>query len=77
MGLIQVLDAEQVAAWVEQAVRENPEAIKTILTNPKKAKASEGFLRGQVMRASGGKADPKLAGELLAKKIEEIRSSAG
>ena len=77
MGLIQVLDTEQVAAWVEQAVRENPEAIQTILTNPKKAKASEGFLRGQVMRASGGKADPKLAGELLAEKIEEIRSSAG
>jgi Asp-tRNA(Asn)/Glu-tRNA(Gln) amidotransferase B subunit len=29
-----------------------------------------GFLRGAVMKASGGKADPKMVGELLEKKLK-------
>ena len=33
--------------------------------NEKKVRASSGFLRGQVMKLSGGKADPKLTGELI------------
>ncbi|MHC4065208.1 MAG: Asp-tRNA(Asn)/Glu-tRNA(Gln) amidotransferase subunit GatB, partial [Planctomycetota bacterium] len=75
MGLVRVSDLAQLDQWVDQAVAANETAVRTILTNPKKARASEGFLRGQVMRLSGGKADPKLAGELIAKKIEQIRAS--
>jgi len=74
LGILQERDAGAVERWVDEAVAANEQAVQTILTNPKKAKASEGFLRGQVMRLSGGKADPKLAGELIARKIAEIRS---
>jgi len=75
MGVIQVRDGEQMAAWVEQAIAANPDAVQTVLNNPKKAAAAEGFLRGQVMRISGGRADPKLAGELIAQRIDGIRTS--
>jgi aspartyl-tRNA(Asn)/glutamyl-tRNA(Gln) amidotransferase subunit B len=75
LGLVKVLDVDQTAAWVDQALAQNESAIESILTNPKKAKASEGFLRGQVMRISGGKADPALVGELIAQKIAERRGS--
>ena len=50
LGLIQVADVNQLAQWVEQAIAENPSAVETILTNRKKAKAGQGFLRGQVIR---------------------------
>ena len=77
MGLVRVADLEQMARWVDEAIATNQDAVQTILTRPKKAKASQGFLRGQVMRLSGGKADPRLAGELIAKRIKEIKSAAG
>ncbi len=77
LGLVRVVDTDQTAQWVEEALAANEKAVKTVLTNPKKAKASEGFLRGQVMRISGGQADPKLAGEMIARRIEEIRKSSG
>jgi hypothetical protein len=74
LGLVKVQDVSQTEAWVRQALQENPEAVQTVLTNPKKAKASEGFLRGQVMKLSGGKADGKLVGELIQKLIQDLRS---
>ena len=77
MGLIQVQDAGQLEAWVDRAIADNQEAVRTILTNPKKAKASEGFLRGQVMKMSHGKAAPKLAGELIAEKLRQIKAASG
>jgi len=55
--------------WVDEAIAANPAAVETVKTNPKKAQASLGFLRGAVMKASAGKADPKLVGELLQKKL--------
>jgi len=77
MGLVRVSDSSQIDEWVDQVLAANERAVQTILTDPKKAQAGEGFLRGQVMRLSGGKADPRLAGELIARRIEEIKSSAG
>lgn len=77
LGVVQETDVATHQAWVNQAIADNQEAVKTILTNPKKAKASEGFLRGQVMKMSGGKADPKLAGELIAEKLQQIKAAAG
>jgi aspartyl-tRNA(Asn)/glutamyl-tRNA(Gln) amidotransferase subunit B len=70
LGVIQVRDVAQTEAWVEQAIAANPNAVETYKNNPKKAQASMGFLRGAVMKASGGKADPKMVGELLEKKLK-------
>ncbi len=73
LGLIQVVDEEELAKWVDAAIAANEKAVQTILTNPKKAKASEGFLRGQVMKISSGKADPGRAGELIAKRVAGLK----
>jgi aspartyl-tRNA(Asn)/glutamyl-tRNA(Gln) amidotransferase subunit B len=68
-GLIQVRDVGATEKWVEEAMAANPLAVETCKTNPKKRQASMGFLRGAVMKLSQGKADPKLVGELLEKKL--------
>ncbi len=64
-GLLQVRDESATQAWVEQALAANPQAVKDAQTNPKKRQAAVGFLRGQVMKLSGGRADPKLVGEMI------------
>ena len=71
MGLVQVQDVGQMEAWVDEAIAANEQAFKDAVGNPKKAQKAAGFLRGQVMRISGGKADPKLVGEIIEKKIAE------
>jgi aspartyl-tRNA(Asn)/glutamyl-tRNA(Gln) amidotransferase subunit B len=75
LGLLQVRDEAATWAWVEQAFAENPQAVADALgDNVKKSKAAPGFLRGVVMKLSGGKADPKLAGELIEAKLANLRS---
>ncbi len=69
-GLVQVRDVGQTEKWVEEALAANPNAVDTYKNNPKKKEASLGFLRGAVMKASKGKADPKLVGELLVKRLD-------
>ncbi|HPC23275.1 MAG TPA: Asp-tRNA(Asn)/Glu-tRNA(Gln) amidotransferase GatCAB subunit B, partial [Phycisphaerae bacterium] len=57
--------------WVDQALAANAQAVQDAIANPKKIKAARGFLTGQVMKLSGGKADPKIVGELIEKKLAE------
>jgi aspartyl-tRNA(Asn)/glutamyl-tRNA(Gln) amidotransferase subunit B len=71
MGLVQVRDEGQMQAWVDEAFAANEKAVQDALTNPKKAKASRGFLTGQVMKLSGGKADPKIVGRLIEEKLTQ------
>jgi aspartyl-tRNA(Asn)/glutamyl-tRNA(Gln) amidotransferase subunit B len=68
-GLIQVRDVGATEKWVDEALAANPKAVEDYRNNPKKKQASLGFLRGAVMKASQGKADPKMVGELLEKKL--------
>jgi aspartyl-tRNA(Asn)/glutamyl-tRNA(Gln) amidotransferase subunit B len=74
LGLVQVQDTDQTAAWVDKAFAANEQAVKDALSNPKKTKAAAGFLRGQVMRISGGKADPKLVGQLIEEKLTSLKA---
>jgi aspartyl-tRNA(Asn)/glutamyl-tRNA(Gln) amidotransferase subunit B len=71
-GLIQVRDTGQMQAWVDQAFAANEKAVQDALANPKKKQQARGFLTGQVMKISGGKADPKMVGELIDKKLGEM-----
>lgn len=73
LGLIQERDEGAMAAWVEEAIRANPAAVEEVHRRGPKHDKSLGFLRGQVMKLSQGKADPRLAGELLARRIAELR----
>ena len=72
LGLIQIQDAGATEAWVAKAFEENAGAVQDAVSNPKKAKAAAGFLRGQVMKLSGGKADPRLIGELIDKRLADL-----
>jgi aspartyl-tRNA(Asn)/glutamyl-tRNA(Gln) amidotransferase subunit B len=69
LQLRQVRDTNQTQAWVDQAFSDNEKAVRDALSNPKKAKAAPGFLRGQVMRISKGRADPKIVGQLIDEKL--------
>jgi aspartyl-tRNA(Asn)/glutamyl-tRNA(Gln) amidotransferase subunit B len=71
LGLVKVVDKGETEGWVEEAFAANEQAVADAKSNPKKAKAAAGFLRGQVMRISGGKADPKLVGELIEQRLAE------
>jgi len=58
----QIGDADQLEAVLDRIIAENPDAVE----NFKKGKTqAAGFLIGQAMRASKGKANPKLLRELL------------
>ncbi len=60
--LLQLSDAGALQEIIDQVLADNPEAAEKLKQGDEKVL---GFLVGQVMRASGGKADPKLARELL------------
>ena len=51
-------DRDAIAAAVEAALAANPKAIEDLKGGKKKPEAVKGFLRGQVMKQTGGKADP-------------------
>ena len=72
---MQVQDAGATAAWVEQAIRENASAVQDALSNPKKAEKAVAFLRGQVMKISAGKADPKMVGEVIQLRLREMQGT--
>ncbi|UCE59212.1 MAG: Asp-tRNA(Asn)/Glu-tRNA(Gln) amidotransferase subunit GatB [Phycisphaerales bacterium] len=75
LGLLQEHDRETTVRWVEEVFASNNRAVEDALTNPKKTKAAVGFLHGQVMQTSGGKADPRLVAELVERKLAELRSN--
>jgi len=67
-GLGQISDAGEIEKEVAQAIRNNPQAVADYKAGKKQ---SLKFLVGQVMRATGSRANPKLVNELLEKKLEE------
>ena len=71
-GYGMVSDREAIAAAIDAALASNPKAIEDLKGGKKKPDAVKGFLRGQVMKQTGGKADPALVGELLDAKLAEL-----
>ncbi len=65
-GYIQVSDIAEVEAVVLTVLKDNPKAVEDIKAGEMKV---IGFLVGQVMKQSLGKANPKLAQELIKKNI--------
>ncbi len=65
-GLIQVSDNSAIDAIVKDILEANPDAANDVRNGEMKA---IGFLVGQVMKASQGKANPGLAQELLKKQL--------
>ena len=68
-GLGAVSDASALEAFVEQAIAANPKSVADFKAGKK---AAAGFFVGQVMKLSKGKADPKIVGPLVAKKLAAL-----
>ncbi|MBI4578266.1 MAG: hypothetical protein HY718_01095, partial [Planctomycetes bacterium] len=69
LQVLQVRDEGAMQAWVDQAFAANAKAVQDAVANPKKQKQARGFLMGQVMKISGGKADPAIVGKLIDEKL--------
>jgi aspartyl-tRNA(Asn)/glutamyl-tRNA(Gln) amidotransferase subunit B len=66
LGVIQVADSNVVAAWVSEVLGAHATEVGRYKTGETKLMA---FFVGQVMKASKGKADPKLAQRVLEEKL--------
>jgi len=67
-----VTDRDAIAAAVAGALESNPKAVEDLKGGKKKPDAVKGWLRGQVMKQTGGKADPAIVGEILDAKLAEL-----
>ena len=67
-GLGAVSDASALEALVDQAIAANPGPVADFKAGKK---AAAGFFVGQVMKLSKGKADPKMVGQIVARKLAE------
>ncbi|MEO7624604.1 MAG: Asp-tRNA(Asn)/Glu-tRNA(Gln) amidotransferase subunit GatB [Candidatus Saccharimonadales bacterium] len=67
-GFIQESNEDAIMAVVEAVIAENPQAVKDVKAGEQKA---IGFLVGQVMKASQGKANPGLAQQLIRKQLDD------
>lgn len=65
-GYIQVSDEAEIQKIVEQVLADNPKPVEDVQKGEMKA---IGFLVGQVMKASKGKANPALAQQLIKKQL--------
>ena len=68
-GLGAVSDTGALEAFVDQAIAANPGPVADFKAGKK---AAAGFFVGQVMKLSKGKADPKIVGGLVAKKLAAL-----
>jgi aspartyl-tRNA(Asn)/glutamyl-tRNA(Gln) amidotransferase subunit B len=66
LGLVQVGDTGQLEQWIDEVLAAHPAEVARYRGGEQKL---IGFFTGQVMKKSGGKADPKGVGPLLSRKL--------
>ncbi|MEM8959085.1 MAG: Asp-tRNA(Asn)/Glu-tRNA(Gln) amidotransferase GatCAB subunit B, partial [Pseudomonadota bacterium] len=64
-GMRQVTDTGAIEAAVDKVIADNPAQVEKAKQNPKLA----GWFVGQVMKATGGKANPKAVNEIVAARL--------
>jgi aspartyl-tRNA(Asn)/glutamyl-tRNA(Gln) amidotransferase subunit B len=64
-GMTQVTDLGAIETLVDDVIAKNQDKVAQAKTNPK----AIGWFVGQVMKASGGKANPQTVNELLKRKL--------
>jgi len=64
-GMKQVTDTTAIEAMVDEIIAQNPAQVEKAKENPKLA----GWFTGQVLKASGGKANPAAVTELVTRKL--------
>ena len=66
-GLVQIDNEDALVGMVKEAIAENPDAVEQFRKGRNNA---FGFLVGHVMKASKGKANPKVVNEMLRRELE-------
>jgi aspartyl-tRNA(Asn)/glutamyl-tRNA(Gln) amidotransferase subunit B len=69
LNLLQKSDAGELEAIVDEVLKSNPQAVADFKEGGKKSGKAKGFLLGQVMQKTKGRANPKVASEILDKKL--------
>ncbi len=67
-GLVQVTDISAIEATVQNILQQCPREVEAYRNGKSKLL---GFFVGQVMKATGGKANPKIANEVLRRRLDE------
>ena len=70
-GLVQISDEKALSELCDRVIAENPDPVKQYLKGKEKA---IGFLIGQVMKLTRGKANPRLVNQIMRRKLEELKS---
>jgi aspartyl-tRNA(Asn)/glutamyl-tRNA(Gln) amidotransferase subunit B len=73
-GLAQISDDAQIESLIDQVLADNPDQVAAYLAGADKLR---GWFTGQVMRASNGKANPRLVNQLLSSRLAALRSADG
>jgi aspartyl-tRNA(Asn)/glutamyl-tRNA(Gln) amidotransferase subunit B len=68
-NLMQKSDAGELERIVNEVLSENQKAVEDVRRGGKKSQKARGFLLGQVMQKTKGRANPKVVSEILARKL--------
>lgn len=68
-GLTQISSTDQIDPIITEVIEKNPDVVQQYKEGKVQVK---GFLVGQIMKATKGKANPKMVTELLTQKLQEI-----
>ncbi|WP_013324449.1 Asp-tRNA(Asn)/Glu-tRNA(Gln) amidotransferase subunit GatB [Gloeothece verrucosa] len=66
-GLIQISDTKELEKIIDEVIASHPQELEKYRSGKKNLK---GFFVGQVLKKTGGRADPKLTNQLIDKKLE-------
>ncbi len=66
-GLLQISDPAQIAPIIDEIIAKNPDNVEKFKAGNKKLL---GFFVGQVLKATGGKANPQVVNKLVAEKLQ-------
>ncbi|MGD0077281.1 MAG: Asp-tRNA(Asn)/Glu-tRNA(Gln) amidotransferase subunit GatB [Sedimentisphaerales bacterium] len=69
LHLIQKSDAGELEKIVDEVLKDNPQALADFRAGGKKSGKARGFLLGQIMQKTKGRANPNVAAEILDKKL--------
>ncbi len=70
-GLALISDEASLVRVIEEVIAANPDALERYLGGKE---TTFGFFMGQVMKATGGRADPALVSKLLREKLEQLKN---
>ncbi|HIK37737.1 MAG: Asp-tRNA(Asn)/Glu-tRNA(Gln) amidotransferase subunit GatB [Geminocystis sp.] len=66
-GMVTISNPEELSAIIDRVLAENADKVAQYKAGKKKL---QGFFVGQIMKATGGRADPKLTNQILNEKLE-------